>query len=392
MSQRGIVVLIGVLAVLGILVWLGQRGENQAATEGAQFLPNLEASLGSVDRVTLVKGGNEKVATIERKPDSWVVAERNDYPADTAELAKNLRALAEAKIVEAKTANPELHGKLGVADVASKDATGIAVTLSANGKDVASVVVGDAQGTKYRYVRRADNPQSYLIDRDPDFQHDTAKWLQPDILDVAGARVQQVTIKHPDGETVAISKLDAAAMNFDVAAIPKGRELMYPGVANVIGNGLRQLKLEDVEPVTDAAPEGGDKPIDVEFKTFDGLVVRATGVKRGNDGWMTFEASFDPDQAARFKKPAADAKAGAEGDTDASKDSAAKLGDSAKAGDAKAGGSSAPANAKAAAADPATEAMQINQRVKGWRYKIAGFQFDQLTRHMKDLLKAPPAA
>jgi hypothetical protein len=38
------------------------------------------------------------------------------------------------------------------------------------------------------------------------------------------------------------------------------------------------------------------------------------------------------------------------------------------------------------------EAARINAKVGGWRYKIASFQYDQLTRRMADLLKAPPAA
>jgi hypothetical protein len=45
----------------------------------------------------------------------------------------------------------------------------------------------------------------------------------------------------------------------------------------------------------------------------------------------------------------------------------------------------------APAADPAAEAARINAKVGAWRYKIAGFQYDQLTRRMSDLLK-PPAA
>ena len=45
----------------------------------------------------------------------------------------------------------------------------------------------------------------------------------------------------------------------------------------------------------------------------------------------------------------------------------------------------------APAADPNAEAQRINAKVGGWRYKIAGFQYDQMTRHMADLLKPPPA-
>ena len=81
-----------------------------------------------------------------------------------------------------------------------------------------------------------------------------------------------------------------------VAALPKGRELLYPGVANVIGNSLRELNLEDVEPAAASAPA---KPTVVEVRTFDGLVVRVDGEKRNDASWVSLTASVDSAQAAR---------------------------------------------------------------------------------------------
>jgi hypothetical protein len=37
----------------------------------------------------------------------------------------------------------------------------------------------------------------------------------------------------------------------------------------------------------------------------------------------------------------------------------------------------------------AAEAAEIHRTVGGWRYRIAGFQYDQMTRRMADLLKPP---
>ena len=132
--------------------------------------------------------------------------------------------------------------------------------------------------------------------------------------------------------------------------------IVQGSLANVIGNALRELNLEDVEPA--AAP--AEKPTIVEFRTFDGLVVRVTGEKSGDASWITLEASVDAAQAAAAPPPAA------------------------------------PADGVAAATPPATdpnaEAARINAKVGGWRYKIAGYQYDQMTRRMSELLKAPPAA
>ncbi len=138
--------------------------------------------------------------------------------------------------------------------------------------------------------------------------------------------------------------------------MPNGRELSYPGVANVVGNALRELNLEDVEPAG-AAP--AEPPTIVEYRTFDGLVVRVTGIERNDQSWITLEASVDAAAAAAAPPPAA------------------------PAADA--------ATPAAPATDPNAEAARINAKVGGWRYQIAGFQYDQMTRRMADLLKAPAA-
>jgi hypothetical protein len=294
-------------------------------------------------------------ATLEKRPDNWVVSDKHGYVANAGKLRQALTALGEARLLEQKTANPELYGRLGVEDVAAPTAAGISVAFGASGRELPTIILGNAEGAKFRYARRAGEMQSYLIDRNPDVPRTAAQWVDSVIIDVRSDRVREVAITHPDGEVVRISKTGPELANFEVAAVPSGRELSYPGVANVIGNALRELNLEDVEPSGDAPVE---QPTIVEYRTFDGLVVKITGNKRGDDSWISLEASADASQAPATAAPVAD------------------------------GAAATPA---AAPADPSAEAARINAKVSGWRYKIAGFQYDQLTRRMADLLK-PPAA
>jgi hypothetical protein len=353
-STRTVAILAGVLVVLLALVLFGQRTSAPVGT-GSTLVPDLKAALGDIERVTVVKANGETVATLEKRPDNWVVADKGGYVANAAKLRQALTALSEAKILEQKTANPELYARLGVEDVTGASAAGVSLAMTAPGHELPTIILGNAEGSKYRYARRAGEAQSYLIDRNPDVPRAAAQWVDSVIVDVRGERIREVTIKHPDGEVVHISKASPELANFEVADVPKGRELSYPGVANVIGNALRELNLEDVERASAPA----EQPTIVEFRTFDGLVLRVTGAKRGDDDWITLEASVDPSQAA-----AAPPAAPAEG----------------------------AAAAAAPAADPNAEAQRINAKVGGWSYKIAGFQYDQMTRHMADLLKAVPPA
>jgi hypothetical protein len=360
MSTRTVAILAGALVVLLALVMFGQRTSGPAGN-GSALVPDLTAALGALERVTVLKANGETVATLEKRPDNWVVADKHGYIANAAKLRQALTALAEARILEQKTANPELYSRLGVEDVENANAAGIGVALTAPGYTLPTIILGNAEGSRYRYARRAGEAQSYLIDRNPDVPRAAAQWVDSVIVDVRGDRVREVTITHADGEVVHISKASSELANFEVANVPSGRELSYPGVANVIGSALRELNLEDVEPASTPA----EQPTIVEYRTFDGLVVRVTGIERDDENWITLEASVAAAQSAAT--PPAPAEGAA----------------------ALAEGAAAPATP---ATDATAEAARINAKVAGWRYKIAGFQYDQMTRRMADLLKAQPPA
>jgi hypothetical protein len=362
-TKRTVAILLAAFVALLVLVLLGERESSAPAGAGAPFIAGLEDALGDIERVTVTKANGETVATLEKRPDNWVVSDKHGYVANAGKLRQALTALGEARILEQKTANAELYSRLGVEDVTAPNAAGISVALTAAGRELPTVILGNAEGARYRYARRAGEAQSFLIDRNPDVPRAAAQWVESQIVDVRSERVREVTITHPDGEIVRISKTGPELANFEVADLPEGRELSYPGVANVIGNALRELNLEDVEP---AGATPAEQPTLVELKTFDGLVVKITGMMRNDESWITLEASADPAPAAATPPPAA--------------------------APAAEGAAPAATPATPAAADPAAEAARINAKVGGWRYKIAGFQYDQLTRRMADLLKAPPAA
>ena len=105
-----------------------------------------------------------------------------------------------------------------------------------------------------------------------------------------------------------------------------------------MGNILESLTLDDVEPLTETT----DEVIVTEFRTFDGLVITARSLERDDSAWASFAAAVDP---------------------------------------------TLPPESEQTRADAAVEATEINERVQGWRYQIATYKFDQLTREIADLLQ-----
>jgi hypothetical protein len=414
MSSRALIGLAGALVILVGLAVFAHRSETPTElAAGGLFLPELQAKLNDIDRVEVVGGGKTPMATLVRGEGGWVVSEKDGYPADIAKVRSVLLDLAEAHIVEQKTSNPEYYARLGVEPIDDAKAGGLLLDLKQGDASLAAVTLGHEAGNGFRYVRRDGMPESYLVDKRIDAPREAAKWVVPDIIDVRGDRVRQVTIERPGAETLTLTKATPEQQNFTVENLPKGRELQYPGVADVTGGALRGLRLEDVA----AADAGASPSVTTTYRTFDGLVVAVRGFEKGADRWIEVEASVDEAQAKQAARKtevhedvgalkaadaadAADAAAVAEtaGVADASGGADAAAEASEEAAQKSGGGEAAAAKTEAAGAkagtsalpDPAAEAEKINARVHGWQYRVASYQYDQMTRRMEDLLKAEP--
>jgi len=369
LSARTLGVLVAVLVTFVALAFLGQRLERGSGDVGGSvgetFLPGLEADLNSIDRFAIIGPGSAPIATLERGADGWTVAEQDGYRADVAKIREALVALAEARILEEKTSNPAFYDRLGVTAIDDPEAHGLELHFFGGSRDYPAVLLGDASGTKDRFARRADEAQSYLIDRNPELATSAAQWTNPEILSVASDRVQRVEITHADGDRVVIAKSNRDQTGFTVENVPEGRELQYATIANTTGSALRELRLEAVARLGDTPP-----PPDVtsEFRTFDGLVVTAEGRLYGEEPWLSFTARFDAEQALDFADETVDENVAADADEE---------------------GADAEGAAETDGDDSViAEAAAIEARVSGWRYRIAEYQYDQMTRRMADLLRA----
>jgi hypothetical protein len=337
MNNRTLLWLSGALAALALLATLGQREQQPQTTSGEVFLPGLFDSLDDMRRVELIGRNEETIATLERGESNWTVLEKSGYSADLTKTRHLLLSLAETQILEAKTANPALHDRLGVEALTSETAGGVGVRLIGSAESV-EVIVGDAEGSSQRYVRRQDEDQSYLINRDPEIGTSATDWLDTAVVNIEGGRVQHITVTRPDGEVVIISKAVRGQANFTVDNIPEGRTVRYDSIPNVMGNVLETLTLDDVEQDITTTEE----MIVTEFRTFDGLAITARSLERDDAAWVSFTAMLDPalpEESEQIR-------------------SAAEI-----------------------------EAAEINAKVEGWRYQIPTFKFEQLTRQIEDLLQ-----
>src|ERR1700737_2409494 len=115
MQSRSLILLavatVVLVAIAIVVLATGDRGVSRAAP-GQPAFPVLAAKLGEVASVTVSRNGT--TMTLIRDRDSWLVAEKGNYPANAAKISQIVRAMADLTLVEPKTQNPDLYPRLDV--------------------------------------------------------------------------------------------------------------------------------------------------------------------------------------------------------------------------------------------------------------------------------------
>lgn len=392
------------LAALGLALWVGQsRQPGQTMPGDVALVPGLAAAINDVTKLTMTGAGKLRLVTLERREKGWVVAEREGHPADVAKVRELLLKLADAKLVEAKTANPELHAKLGVEDIAGKDAKGTLLGIEGLAKPVA-IVVGNYSGRagETTFVRRDGEAQAWLAKGNLSLDPNAANWLLKDLFDIPSNRIAEVRIEHA-GKVVHAVKDAPEDPNYALQDLPKGREPASDFVANALASVPSTLRFDDVVPAEKAEP-----PADAwqaTYTGFAGLVLKATAWQADGKDYARFAASFDEARANAFvAKDQAKEKA----DYEAAKLAASMTPAGAPSPGAtpaavpSPGATPAPAaalpEAPLAVTDPAKDAAEkldavraevksINARTEGWTFVLPAFKFTNITKAPEDLLK-----
>ncbi|MBX3728428.1 MAG: peptidylprolyl isomerase [Candidatus Sumerlaeia bacterium] len=332
----------------------GRRAELVAApSDTGPLFPGLVERLDSVDRIEIRRQG--ETYTLERRDVRWALLESEGYWAASDSLQKLFAGLADMQIVEAKTANPEWHERLGLQDPTRLDSNGALVTLSAGANQLASLIVGNSApsspGTRARYVRRNGEDQTWLVRTPIDIAASRNMWTDRNVLDLRPERVASVRIERWDGDKVEITRDTPDDNTFDLLTLPEGAELSPTVNLMGIARSFQGITHAAVRRATDHF-DGLTSESLVMARTFDGLHVelRLRNDEAG-DSWAIVRATFD--------------EANRTGDDDAallSTDEARK------------------------------QAEEINSRTDGWAYQIPRWKVNQMVKATSELVQFPDAA
>ena len=278
-----------VLAVLALALVAGwyftsQVGLPRVPAQAERWLPGVQvAQVKAIE----VQRGDQPLVRLERREQGWVVPAKADYPADQGVVNKLLKALAEARKVEPRTANPELYGRLGLADKGEAEQRGVRLTLE-QGEAPLQLLIGKPGQQEGQLVRRADEAQSWLVSQRIELPASELEWLDRRVTAIPFAEVRELDLRHAGGERLTLARDKAEEANLQVRDLPKGKRLAFDGAANGFGQFFADLRFADSVPLAQLGFEG--KPaLEFSLTTFAGKTLKGRFYGKADQHWLLLE-------------------------------------------------------------------------------------------------------
>ena len=291
--QRNLVILGGVtlLMVLLAIVAVYQRAASLAPQfEPRALFPGLAGQLSGLSEIEVTS----KTGTLHIRPmdGRWVVVERDNYPADPAQVRVTGEGLRDLQVIEAKTSRADWLNYLGLGAPPAGDATQLKL-LGTGGMVLADVLIGQTQGTPdalgrtAMYVRKPDENQSWLARGYLVPKAAAADWLDKTAVVIARDRVKGAVVDPAEGPTYTLSRDSKEQQDFKMLDLPRGRQLSFEGSPDGVAGSIVGFVYQDVAKADTINFMNAPQTV---FNTFDGLNITVRVATRGTERWATISA------------------------------------------------------------------------------------------------------
>src|SRR5690606_30341917 len=335
----------------------------------------------------IVLSSPEGTITLVRETgDRWSALERYGYPVDPARVRNLVVTLADMRLIERKTAQPEYYDRLEVEAPDAENAKSELVRLeAADGSVLAEAIIGKQRyrltGTEPSgtYLRRPDEAQSWLASGGLQIDREVARWLQGEIVDVDPDTIRRIEIERAGEPSYAVVR-DEPGGELRLATLADDEQLKDGGDFGRLTGALSRVRLDDVAPRDELAWPSEQHVARIE--TFDGLGLTVRLAEIDDAHWAMFDASaVAPSEpaVANEAEPAVTADDANPDETAAADQGEEQSADDEATAEAASEDDAAPtekaAEAEAAPIDP----EQLNERVGKWAYRIPEYLFNRLS-------------
>ncbi len=356
------------LAIVITAILLTQKETIPTATE--KLFPDLENVINDVTEINI--NTQEKSTTLIRMGENlqWYIKEKHLYPASLDKVHKLLLGVVNLTVLEAKTSNPSRYAKIGVEEPSEEGAKSVLLTLKkADGEIKVNLIIGNdriAKSDSTRreiYVRQQGEKQSWLTFGQLSSEKTPKDWLDQQIINIDNNNIRQVSITHPEGDSLLLFKDSPEDEDYQLADLPENATIKLPYMLDNIATTLSALDLDDVTVATEVEFNENARNRAV-FTTFDGLEITMTTTEQDGKHYAKFAAAFN--QAVKALKKDEKATESEEVETQ-------------------------PASEEIETQPVTDEEIKkqvekLNAKFKGWAYELSEYKVDYLAKKSEELI------
>lgn len=243
MSNRQLGIL-GLLAAVFLGLAIAQSRFNSAHQASAVGAFKLIQGLATGQISSIELGQGENQVTLKKDSEGFVVASRDNYPAQTQTLNELLISCLDIEVIEKVTGNPENHAEL---EVTEETAGSMVKFFDKDGKLITGVIVGKSTGQGGAHVRLVNSDDVYVAEQAPRLRTAATDYIDKKLTEVAKDNVEKVTVKS-GAETYTVL-MDGAGKAY-LAQIPAGKKQKESEV-DQLATALSSMNFSDVQKESD---------------------------------------------------------------------------------------------------------------------------------------------
>jgi Domain of unknown function (DUF4340) len=399
----GLAAITVITTVAAVVAVLSQPAVTTLRFVDEPAFPALRDNPDAVAKITLTTP--EGMITLVRETgDRWSALERYGYPVDRKRVRDLVVALADMRLIERKTAQPQRYDRLQVEPPDAEQAQSKLVRLeAADGKVLAEAIIGKQRyrltGTEPSgtYLRRPDEAQSWLASGGVQIEQAVAEWLEDEIVDVDPAAIRRIVIERA-GEPGYVAARDKPDQDLRIVGLAKDEALKEDADLGQLAGALSNVAFEDVKPRDQLTWPAQQHT--ARIQTFDGVELTVRLAQIDEAYWATFDArAVAPTRGAA--PAAAEAKPDVTDDAQqstttaeaAEQDSAGSVSNDRTAegeqDEGETGGKQEASVDEPAEEEPAApiDPDRLNQRLRKWAFRVPEYLFNRMSTARSELVQ-----
>ncbi len=243
MSNRQLSML-GLLAAVFLGLAIAQSRFSSAHRPSAVGTVKLVQGLATGQISSIELGQGENLVSLKKDSGGFVVASRDNYPAQTQTINELLISCLDIEVIEKVTSNPDNHAEL---EVTEETASSVVKFFDKDGKLITGVLVGKATDQGGAYVRLVNSDDVHVAKQSLWLRTATTDYIDNKLTAVAKDDVEKVTVKS-GAETYTVL-MDGAGKAY-LTKIPAGKKQKETEV-DQIAAALSSINFSDVQKESD---------------------------------------------------------------------------------------------------------------------------------------------